>query len=81
MTELELVNSDILENNITVEGEYVSESTMESWGWTKFFGVNIVLSLFRTLLLSFGPLGCRRLYLALMSRLVWYSPSTAKDSS
>ena len=54
VTELEILNSDILENNLTVEGEYVSESTMETWGWNKFFGVNEIDCL------SFSPLALIR---------------------
>ena len=34
--ECELVQEDLLSNDITIEGEYLSEETMKSeWGWTQ----------------------------------------------
>ena len=33
--ELELVQSEILENDMVVEGEFVSEKGMEDWGWSR----------------------------------------------
>ena len=34
--ELEILQSETIENGITVEGEFASEKTMESWGWSKY---------------------------------------------
>jgi hypothetical protein len=34
--ELEIPQTESLENEMTVQGEFASESTMESWGWSKF---------------------------------------------
>ena len=33
--ELELIQSDSLENDMIVEGQYASETCMEEWGWSK----------------------------------------------
>ena len=43
--ELEVLQSESLENNLTVEGEFCSESTMESWGWSKPFSWDLIISL------------------------------------
>ena len=44
ITELELIQSETLENGLSVEGEYVSEAGMEQWGWSKYLGDDFVLT-------------------------------------
>lgn len=36
MEECELLRADSLENDLAVEGEFVTEETMEEWGWSPF---------------------------------------------
>lgn len=46
MEECELVRSDLLQNDLDVEGEFVSEQVMkEEWEWSEFFGCNELVAL------------------------------------
>ncbi len=35
MEECELLRSDMLQSELNVEGEFVSESTMKDWNWSE----------------------------------------------
>ena len=37
--EIQLISEDLLSNDLVVEGEYMSETTMkEVWGWSQYLG-------------------------------------------
>ena len=52
MAEVKLIQTESLENDLVVEGEFASEKTMESWGWSKSFILTLALINF---CLSIGP--------------------------
>ena len=35
MEECEMIRSDLLQNNLKIEGEFVTQETMEEWGWSE----------------------------------------------
>ena len=37
--ECELLRSDLLQHDLDIQGEFVSEQTMEQWGWTEILEV------------------------------------------
>ena len=39
MCEVEVMKSEMTESQVTVEGEFVSQATMESWGWSERLNV------------------------------------------
>ena len=43
MAEVKLIQTESLENDLVVEGEFASEKTMESWGWSKSFILTLAL--------------------------------------
>jgi hypothetical protein len=37
--EVELIQEDLLANDLTIEGEYMSEDAMKTvWGWSEYLG-------------------------------------------
>ena len=36
MEECEVIRADLLQNDLDVQGEFVTEATMEEWGWSEF---------------------------------------------
>lgn len=52
MAEIKLIQTESLENDLVVEGEFASEKTMESWGWSKSFILTLALIFFA---LTWGP--------------------------